>query len=117
LNAQLETIISLQDYSTQAGDQNAASLAAALQTSATALLPQFDTGYWSLYSLGGDEAPLGYQKYVVQLLTILARRTGDETFATYAQRFGDDLREPPLVKSGGATGAFYPWPADGFRDG
>jgi hypothetical protein len=117
LNAQLQTIISLQDYSAQTGDQNAASLAAALQTSATALLPQFDTGYWSLYSLGGDEAPLGYQKYVVQLLTILAKRTGDETFATYAQRFGDDLREPPLVKSGGATGAFYPWPADGFRDG
>jgi len=116
LNAQLQTILSLQDYATQTGDQAAVKLASRLQAAAVGLLPRFDTGYWSLYSLGGDEAPLEYHKYVVRLLTTLTRRTQDPTFAGYAQRFGDDLREPPVVKQGPAPGAIYPWPQDGYRD-
>jgi hypothetical protein len=116
LNAQLQTIVSLQDYATQTGDQAAADLVSRLQAAAVGLLPKFDTGYWSLYSLGGTEAPLDYHKYVVRLLGILTKRTQDPTFATYAQRFGDDLREPPLVKGGPAPGAIYPWPQDGYRD-
>src|SRR5438067_188962 len=75
LNAQLQTILSLQDYATQTGDQAAVKLASRLQAAAVGLLPRFDTGYWSLYSLGGDEAPLEYHKYVVRLLTTLTRRT------------------------------------------
>jgi hypothetical protein len=116
LNAQLQTILSLQDYATQTGDQAAAKLASRLQAAAVGLLPRFDTGYWSLYSLGGDEAPLEYHKYVVRLLTTLVRRTQDPTFTTYAQRFGNDLRQPPVVKGGQAPGAIYPWPQDGYRD-
>ena len=116
LNAQLQTILSLQDYSTQTGDQAAARLAVRLQAAAVGLLPRFDTGYWSRYALGGTEAPLDYHKYVVRLLTLLAKRTLDTTFTTYAQRFGDDLREPPVVKEGPAPGAIYPWPQDGYRD-
>jgi hypothetical protein len=116
LNSQLQTVVSLQDYATQTGDQKAASLAAQLQASARAMLPRFDTGAWSLYSLGGSEAPLDYHKYVVRLLTTLAKRTQDPTFVSYAQRFGDDLRTPPEVNTGPATAAFYPWPADGYRD-
>jgi hypothetical protein len=116
LNAQLQAIVSLQDYATATGDTAAATLASQLQESTVALLPRFDTGYWSLYSLDGDEAPLDYHKFVVRLLTTLAKRTGDETIAKYAQRFGDDLREPPLVKTGSATSVIYPWPADGYRD-
>jgi len=116
LNAQLQTIVSLQDYATQTGDQTAVNLAARLQAAAAGLLPRFDTGYWSLYALGGGEAPLGYHKYVVRLLTILVRRTQDPTLATYAQHFGDDLREPPVVKEGPGPGAIYPSPQDGYRD-
>ena len=116
LNAQLQTIVSLQDYVAQTGDQAAAALASQLEDAAVAMLPRFDTGAWSLYALGGSEAPLNYHKYVVRLLTILARRTQDPTFVAYAQRFGNDLREPPQVRSGGAPGAIYPWPADGYRD-
>src|SRR3954465_13287067 len=88
LNAQLQTIVSLQDYATQTGDQAAVNLASRLQAAAAGLLPRFDTGYWSLYALGGGEAPLGYHKYVVRLLAILVRRTQDPTLATYAQHFG-----------------------------
>jgi D-glucuronyl C5-epimerase C-terminus len=116
LNAQLQTIVSLQDYATQTGDQAAAALAGQLQSATIGLLPRFDTGAWSLYSLGGAEAPLDYHKYVVRLLTTLAKRTADPTFASYAQRFSDDLREPPVVKLGASPGAIYPWPQDGFRD-
>src|SRR5919198_4968998 len=50
LNAQLQTILSLQDYATATGDQAATSLSAQLQAAAVGLLPRFDTGYWSLYS-------------------------------------------------------------------
>jgi hypothetical protein len=116
LNAQLQTIVSLQDYATQTGDPAATNLVAQLLTSAIGMLPQFDTGAWSLYSLGGVEAPLDYHQYVVRLLGILSRRTQDPTLTTYAQRFGDDLHEPPLVKEGAAPGAIYPWPQDGYRD-
>lgn len=116
LNAQLQAIVSLQDYATQTGDQAAASLATRLQSATVGLLPRFDTGAWSLYSLGGPEATLEYHKYVIRLLTMLAKRTGEPTFASYAQRFSDDLREPPVVKLGAGPGAIYPWPADGYRD-
>ncbi|HEX6679591.1 MAG TPA: D-glucuronyl C5-epimerase family protein [Gaiellaceae bacterium] len=116
LNAQLQTIVSLQDYVTQTKDPAAATLASQLQAAAVAMLPRFDTGYWSLYSLGGGEAPLDYHKYVVRLLTMLAKRTADPKLALYGQRFSDDLREPPAVKQGAAPGAIYPWPQDGYRD-
>src|SRR6266496_2526673 len=115
LNAQLQTILSLQDYATQTGDQAATNLASQLQTATIGLLPRFDTGYWSLYSLGGVEAPLDYHKFVVRLLTTLSKRTKDPTLTIYAQRFSDDLRTPPVVKEGPAPGVIYPWPQDGYR--
>jgi hypothetical protein len=117
LNAQLQTILSLQDYATQTGDQTAAALASELRSAADGLLPQFDTGYWSLYSLGGPEATLDYHQFVVRLLTSLANRTQDPTLVTYAQLFGADLTEAPVVKAGAAPAPIYPWPADGYRDG
>jgi hypothetical protein len=116
LNAQLQTIVSLQDYAAATGDQAATNLASQLLAATDALLPRFDTGYWSLYSLGGTEAPLEYHKFVVRLLTTLSKRTQDQTLAVYAQKFSGDLREPPLVKQGAAPGAIYPWPQDGYRD-
>jgi hypothetical protein len=116
LNAQLQTIVSLQDYAARTGDQAATNLATRLQAAAVGMLPRFDTGYWSLYSLGGAEAPLDYHQYVVRLLGILSKRTQDPTLATYAQRFGNDLHQPPVLKEGAAPTAIYPWPQDGYRD-
>src|SRR3954454_14491569 len=116
LNAQLQTIVSLQDYAGRTADQAATNLAGRLQTAAVGMLPRFDTGYWSLYSLGGAEAPLDYHQYVVRLVGILSKRTQDPTLTTYAQRFGDAPRQPPVVKEGAAPGAIYPWPQDGYRD-
>ena len=117
LNSQLQAIVSLEDYAAEAGDQAAAALASRLLSATDGLLPKFDTGYWSLYSLGGPEAPLGYHQYVVRLLADLVKRTQDQTLATYAQRFSADLTQPPVLKAGAAPAAIYPWPVDGYLDG
>ena len=48
-----------------------------MDTAARTLLPQFDTGCWSLYSLEGSPASLHYHTYHVGLLHQLAAETGD----------------------------------------
>ena len=117
LNAQLQSAISIGDYATATGDPDAAALAAGLQSSAEALLPRFDTGYWSLYQLGGGESPLDYHVYVVSLLKKLAQRNPtDPAWATAAARFELYTTQPPLLRAGPAPPTTYPRPADGFRD-
>ena len=124
LNAQLQSVISIGDYAQISGNAGAAGLAAQLRATAEKLLPQFDTGYWSLYSLGGDEAPLAYHDYVVMLLRRLAARTGDTTWSDFATRFQSYERQAPVVKPSPAATAdpsaapivIYPDPQDGYLD-
>jgi hypothetical protein len=124
LNAQLQSIISIGDYAQISGNTGAAGLAAQLQATGETLLPQFDTGYWSLYSLHGDEATLSYHDYVVQLLRRLAARTGDSTWSDFATKFQSYETQPPLVKPSVAATAnpaaapivIYPDPQDGYLD-
>jgi hypothetical protein len=116
LNAQLQAAISVADYATIAGDQGATATAGLLQSAAATLLPRFDTGYWSLYSLGGPESSLDYHQYVVSLLQKLAGRTTDTRFASAGQRFQVDLKQPPAFELGEPSAPLYPRPADGFRD-
>ena len=54
LNAQLQTIYSLKTYAAKASDTRADALATRMQTTAIAMLPRFDTGYWTYYSLPRD---------------------------------------------------------------
>jgi len=82
---------------------------------AKTMLPEFDTGYWSRYSLG-RESPLAYHEYVVEMLGRLARRTGQPVWQAARDRFDAYTAQPPLLKRGGPQPRFYPWPADGFRD-
>ena len=96
LNAQLQTVLSLQSYAHSSGNATAAALAARMQTSAAEMLPRFDTGYWSDYSLAGDPAPVSYQEYVTQLLHKLA--PADPRFAAAATRFTGYLTQPPAFK-------------------
>jgi D-glucuronyl C5-epimerase-like protein/putative peptidoglycan binding protein len=92
LNAQLQTIVSLSDYAQTTGDQEAARFVAELTAAARSLLPRFDTGCWSLYMLGGAPASLAYHTYHVALLRWLARSTGEELWATTAERWAGYLR-------------------------
>jgi hypothetical protein len=124
LNAQLQSAISVGDYAQISGNTGAAGLAAQLTAAAEALLPRFDTGYWSLYSLNGKESTLSYHDYVVTLLKRLAGRSGDTTWSDYAARFQSYETEPPVLKPGPSATAdpaadpivIYPAPQDGYRD-
>jgi hypothetical protein len=116
LNAQLQTIVSLQDYVAATGDAEAASLADTMLVAARTLLPRFDTGYWSLYALGGNEATLEYERYVTQLLRKLAQRTVDPFWIDAAARFAQYLKQPPELRPGPMTPTIYPEPADGYLD-
>jgi hypothetical protein len=116
LNAQLQAIVSLEDYAQISGDARATALATKLEEAATALLPRFDTGYWSLYSLAGGESSLAYHQYVITLLRKLAKRTADPAFRETADRFKEYETQPPVLRAGRSTPVVYPEPADGFRD-
>jgi hypothetical protein len=107
LNAQLQAAISVRDYATIAADSAAAALAAGLESSSAAMLARFDTGWWSLYSLAGDESPLTYHQYVISLLQKLAARSSDPRFAAEAQRFQTDLGQPPAFELGRPAGPLY----------
>jgi D-glucuronyl C5-epimerase C-terminus len=96
LNAQLQSVVSLQTYAQATGDSAAASLATLMEQAAAATVSQFDTGYWSYYSLAGNPSPLSYQKFVVKLLQKLA--PADPRFAQAAGRFAAYLRQPPAFK-------------------
>jgi D-glucuronyl C5-epimerase C-terminus len=96
LNAQLQSVVSLQTYAQATGDPVAASLAARMQQAAAATVARFDTGYWTYYSLAGNPSPLSYQRFVVQLLHKLA--PSDPRFAQAADRFAAYLRQPPAFK-------------------
>ena len=116
LNAQLQAALSIGDYAAIAGDPAAEALAARLTDSARTLLPRFDTGYWSLYSLKGDESSLDYHDYVVALLRKLGTRTGEPDWKEVADRFRGYETQPPLIRPGPAPPTVYPEPADGYRD-
>lgn len=96
LNAQLQSVVSLQTYAQATGDAAASSLATRMQQAAAATVSRFDTGYWTYYSLAGNPSPLSYQKFVIQLLRKLA--PSDSRFAQAADRFAAYLRQPPAFK-------------------
>ena len=123
LNAQLQAVLSIGDYARLSGNSGAAGLAAQLRRSAETLLPRFDTGYWSLYSLRGTESRLDYHDYVITLLKKLAVRTGASLWRDTADRFESYETEPPVLKLPAADAAavtqplvIYPDPEDGYLD-
>jgi hypothetical protein len=116
LNAQLQATLSIAEYARLAHDARARRLALSMRRSTLALLPQFDDGYWSRYSLGGAEASLAYHQYVTSLLWKLARRTHGARWRVYASRFRAYRYVAPQIRAGGRSQSFYPVPADGYQD-
>jgi hypothetical protein len=72
LNAQLQSILSLESYAQAARSPAAATLAGMLEVTTARLLPQFDLGCWARYELGGVAADAHYEAYHVELLRRLA---------------------------------------------
>jgi peptidoglycan hydrolase-like protein with peptidoglycan-binding domain len=87
LNAQLQSLVSLYDYVKITGDEAARATTDKMALATKTLLPQFDTGCWSRYSLGGSPASLHYHTYHVGLLKQLADITGDPVWGTTASRW------------------------------
>jgi hypothetical protein len=72
LNAQLQSLVSLTSFAAIANTSGARRAVTQLDQATRALLGEFDTGCWSLYSLGGARASPHYHEYHVQLLRRLA---------------------------------------------
>jgi hypothetical protein len=97
LNAQLQAALSLADYGQLNQDPSATLLSDRLLQTADGLFGSFDTGAWSLYSLGGVESPLNYHVYVVNLLKRIATATQSPVWGARAERFDSYTTEPPTV--------------------
>ena len=82
LNAQLQSIVSLESYAAIAKSAAARRVVTDLLVATRRLLPSFDVGCWSRYELGGAAATIHYQLYHVELLRQLA--------ATHASRIWRD---------------------------
>jgi D-glucuronyl C5-epimerase C-terminus len=97
LNAQLQSALSLADYAQLNQDPSATLLSDRLLQTADGLFDSFDTGAWSLYSLGGAEAQLNYHVFVVNLLKRIAASTQSPVWAARAERFDAYTTEPPVL--------------------
>jgi hypothetical protein len=115
LNAQLQSAISIGDYASLTNDSAAADFANRMLEAAKTMLPRFDTGHWSRYSLG-VESSVHYQDFVISLLKTLAKRTGDTAWSDEASRFALYETQPPLMTAPVVTRTVYPRPEDGVRD-
>jgi hypothetical protein len=115
LNAQLQAALSLGEYARLTNDHRARRLARELRRTARVLLPRFDTGSWSRYSLGGRAATLEYHSYVTALLWRLSARQGGGRWRVYANRFSTYRRLPPVLRPGRRPPEVLPV-LDGYRD-
>jgi hypothetical protein len=116
LNAQLQAILSLLEYSTSQEDAAASGLAQQLSAAAEAMFPRFDTGDWSRYQLGGAYATREYQKFVTDLLAKLARQTQDPFWVETSQRFHAYYYDAPTVTQPAPPAEIWPQPLDGWLD-
>jgi hypothetical protein len=96
-NAFLESLIGLWDYWQISGDRTARSLFAKGDREARYELPRLDTGAWSLYSLGGAESDLNYQRVIRDFAQGLCDRTKESIYCDKATRFDRYLHQPARV--------------------
>jgi len=68
-------------------------------------LHHYDTGAWSLYTLGGQEDDLNYHRLVRDFLKGLCQRTSDRVYCTYSDRFTRYLHEHEKLRYTGPSSA------------
>jgi hypothetical protein len=101
LNGHIFTLFGLYDYSRATGDERARELFEAGADAVRNRLPDYDTGFWSRYSLDTPRlynhwtiaAPI-YQQVHIDLLRFLYKITDDEVFARYANRWEAQQQTP-----------------------
>ncbi len=96
INAFLQTLIGLYDFSQVSHNATAAALFAAGNAQAQAELPGFDTGAWSEYQPGIEDT-LSYHELVTGFLEQLCARTQAPVYCTTAQHFQAYETIPPAL--------------------
>jgi hypothetical protein len=96
INAFLQSLIGLYDYAHVSGNAVAQQLFDAGDAEALAEVPHFNTGAWSLYQPGQEDA-LSYHQLVTGFLQELCSRTQASVYCTTANDFQKDLTTPPAL--------------------
>ena len=86
-NGFLQSLVGLDDYRDISGDARGTTLFRNGHAHAKLLVPQSDTGSWSLYSLGGPESTRNYHVLLRDILANLCKRIGTTVYCTTADRF------------------------------
>lgn len=98
LNGFLQATTGLYDFANLTGDARARRLFKAGDRAARREIPRFDTGAWSLYSLGGRESDLGYHRLVRDFMENLCDRTATAVYCKTAKKFTNYQHQRPVVK-------------------
>jgi hypothetical protein len=104
LNAFIQALVGLHDYAEISGDARGRELFADGDRAARRETPRYDTGAWSLYSLGGRESDLSYHRLVRDFLRNLCERTRTGVYCDTAERFTRYLSERTRMRYRGAPG-------------
>lgn len=97
LNAFLQSLTGLYDYTQISQNPLGQQLFDAGDTAAQAEVPRYDTGAWSLYE-GTRESDLGYHQLVTGFLQNLCDRTQTPTYCSTAAAFTANEATPPKVR-------------------
>ena len=98
LNAFTQSLNGLYDYATISGHARAMELFQKGERSLTAELPSYDTGAWTLYSLGGAEATLEYHELASDFVANLCERLATPFWCDTAARLQGYLDEEPRLE-------------------
>lgn len=96
INAHLQALVGLYDFAQITGDARALGLFQQGDAEAQVVLPQYDTGRWSLYDQN-HESDLSYHNLVTGFLDNLCKRTATPVYCDTAARFKADLTAAPSV--------------------
>jgi hypothetical protein len=100
LNGFLQALVGLHDLADATGDKRARRLFRDGDRAARREIRRYDTGAWSLYSLGGNESDLGYHRLVRDFLVSLCDRTRAGAYCAPAKRFDRYLHERTRIGFG-----------------
>jgi hypothetical protein len=96
INAHLQALVGLYDFAQITGDARALGLFQQGDAEAQAVLPQYDTGLWSMYDQS-HESDLNYHELVTGFLDNLCKRTATPVYCDTAAHFKADLTAIPSV--------------------
>jgi hypothetical protein len=97
LNGEEQALIGLADYARITRDRDAARLARRSSRELASRLPAFDTGAWTLYSLGGAEADMNYHRLAAGFARGMCTRGLARGFCPAAARFSRYTTEAPRL--------------------